>query len=97
LIRVVTQPDPAVLPARHELLMSRGPYHYDEERDLMLQHRIDVLVTKNSGGDLTRSKLVVADDLGIGVVMIDRPAAPTEVPEVATVAEAVDWVMTTRT
>jgi precorrin-6A/cobalt-precorrin-6A reductase len=93
LIRVVTPPDPAALPARHEVVQSRGPYRYADECELMLRHRIDVLVTKNSGGELTRSKLMAAEDLGIDVVMIDRPAVPTEVPKVATAADAVDWVI----
>jgi precorrin-6A/cobalt-precorrin-6A reductase len=97
LIRVVTPPDPTLLPARHEVLLSRGPYRYADERDVMQRHRIDALVTKNSGGDLTRSKLAAAEDLGIDIVMIDRPAIPAEVPRAATVAEAVDWVQATRT
>jgi precorrin-6A/cobalt-precorrin-6A reductase len=91
LIRAVTAPDPAALPAHHELLLSRGPYHYDGERTLLRQHRIDVLVTKNSGGAMTRPKLDAAAALGVAVVMIDRPALPAGVRTVATVEEAVDW------
>ncbi len=30
LIRAVTAPDPHDLPPQHEILLSRGPYHYDE-------------------------------------------------------------------
>ncbi|MFN8100173.1 MAG: cobalt-precorrin-6A reductase [Mycobacterium sp.] len=92
LIRAVTPPDPVALPPRHELLLSRGPYEYDGERALMRDHHIDALVTKNSGGAMTRPKIDAAADLGVAVVMIDRPALPPGVITVADVDEAVDWV-----
>lgn len=92
LIRVVTTPDPAALPAQHEVLLSRGPYHYDGERELLAGHRIDALVTKNSGGAMTRAKLEAAADLGIDVVMIRRPALPAGAGVVESVGEAADWV-----
>jgi precorrin-6A/cobalt-precorrin-6A reductase len=92
LIRAVTAPDPDALPARHELVLSRGPYRYDDEVHLMKQHRVDALVTKNSGGDMTRAKLDAAAALGVVVVMVDRPALPVGVQTVSTVDEAADWV-----
>jgi len=49
LIRAVTAPDADTLPRRHQLVLSRGPYHYDSELALLRDHRIDALVTKNSG------------------------------------------------
>lgn len=96
-IRAVTPPDPGDLPPRHELVLSRGPYHYDDELALLREHRIDALVTKNSGGTMTRPKLDAAATLGITVVMVDRPPLPAGVDTVATVDEAVDWVRTTGT
>ena len=41
LIRAVTAPDPQTLPRRHELVLSRGPYRYDDELALLREHRID--------------------------------------------------------
>ena len=92
LIRAVTEPDAGVLPRRYQLLLSRGPYHYDDEFALMREHRIDALVTKNSGGDMTRAKLDAAAALGIPVVMVARPQLPAGVAAVGTVQEAADWV-----
>lgn len=92
LIRVVTAPDSDVLPVHHELLLSRGPYGYGDEYALLRDRAIDVLVTKNSGGELTSAKLAAAADLGVAVVMIDRPPLPAGVTTVSTVQEAVDWV-----
>ncbi|TXI57581.1 cobalt-precorrin-6A reductase [Mycolicibacterium mageritense] len=92
LIRAVTAPDAATLPAHHELLLSRGPYHYEGELALLREHRIDALVTKNSGGAMTQPKLDAAATAGVPVIMVDRPPLPAGVQAVGTVAEAVDWV-----
>ncbi|GFG75785.1 cobalt-precorrin-6A reductase [Mycobacterium botniense] len=92
LIRAVTAPDPAVLPRRHQLVLSRGPYHYDGEYALLAEHRIDALVTKNSGGEMTRAKLDAAAALQIPVVMVSRPPLPAGVTTASTVEEAVAWV-----
>jgi precorrin-6A/cobalt-precorrin-6A reductase len=92
LIRAVTAPDPHTLPPRHEIVLSRGPYRYDDEHALLADHRIDCLVTKNSGGDMTRAKLDAAAALGVSIVMVDRPALPDGVSSVSTVDEAEAWI-----
>jgi len=92
LIRVVTAPDGALLPAHHQLMLSRGPYRYDEECALLREYRIDVVVTKNSGGEMTRAKLDAAAALDVPVVMVARPPLPSGARTVATVDEAADWV-----
>jgi precorrin-6A/cobalt-precorrin-6A reductase len=95
LIRAVTAPDADTLPQRHQLVLSRGPYHYDDELALLRDHGIDALVTKNSGGAMTRPKLDAAEALGVAVVMVDRPPLPPNVVTVTTVDEAADWVRST--
>ncbi|MCV7299120.1 cobalt-precorrin-6A reductase [Mycobacterium barrassiae] len=97
LIRAVTAPDPQDLPRHHHVLLSRGPYHYDGELALLREHRIDALVTKNSGGEMTRPKLDAAAALGVAVVMVDRPPLPAGVRTVATTDEAAAWVSAMRT
>ncbi|MEO3759204.1 cobalt-precorrin-6A reductase [Mycobacterium sp. B14F4] len=92
LIRAVTPPDAQDLPVRHQVILSRGPYRYEDELALLRQHRIDALVTKNSGGSMTRPKLDAAAALGITVVMVDRPALPAGVITCTTVGDAVAWV-----
>jgi precorrin-6A/cobalt-precorrin-6A reductase len=91
LVRVVDAPT-VELPSRWRLIRSRGPYRYEAERELLLEHRVDVLVTKDSGGDHTRPKLDAAADLGVPVVVISRPATPPGVPEVTTSAEVQSWL-----
>ena len=61
------------------------------------EHRIDALVTKNSGGSMTRPKLDAAAALGVAVVMVDRPPLPAGVRTATTVDEAVAWVRSTGT
>jgi precorrin-6A/cobalt-precorrin-6A reductase len=92
LIRAVTPPANASMPRHHQLLLSRGPYHYDDELQILTRHRIDVLVTKNSGGELTRGKLDAAAALDIPVVMVARPPLPAGARTVGTVEAAARWV-----
>ncbi len=73
-------------------MLDRGPFTADAERALLREHRIDVLVCRDSGGDLTAAKLVAARELGLPVVLIDRPPAPPGVPTVETVDEAAVWL-----
>lgn len=89
LIRVVDPPT-ADLPPQHQILRSRGPYDLDSERALLRDNRIDVVVTKNSGGELTRAKLTAAADLGLEVVMVRRPPTPAVDHEVTTADEVMD-------
>jgi precorrin-6A/cobalt-precorrin-6A reductase len=97
LIRAVTAPDERILPRRHHVVLSRGPYRYYDELALLSGHRIDALVTKNSGGPMTRPKLDAAAALGVPVVMVDRPPLPPGVTTVSTVDDAATWVRSTDT
>ena len=92
LIRAVTAPEPHTLPRRHRIVLSRGPYSYDDELALLREHAIDALVTKNSGGDMTRPKLDAAAALGVRVVMVERPRLPDGLNTVSTAEEAAAWV-----
>jgi precorrin-6A/cobalt-precorrin-6A reductase len=90
LIRSIEAPQPP-LPSRHRLLLARGPFSVPDEIALMREHRIGVLVTKDSGGPLTEAKLTAARELGLPVLLIERPAVP-DLPAVSTVQAARDWV-----
>jgi precorrin-6A/cobalt-precorrin-6A reductase len=67
---------PAVLPPGAVMIKARGPFAEADERALLLAHRIDAVVTKNSGGSATMAKLTAARGLGVRVVMVARPPRP---------------------
>ncbi|MSP67135.1 MAG: cobalt-precorrin-6A reductase [Alphaproteobacteria bacterium] len=91
LVRLVEAPDtPLDLPP-HTLVIDRGPFAPAGEVALMRRHRIDVLVTKASGGAATAAKLIAARALRLPVLMIRRPLA-AGAESVATVAAAEAWV-----
>lgn len=89
LIRTVGRPEPP-LPPRCELLLDRGPFTASGELALFEEHAIDVVITRDSGGDHTAAKLDAARDRGVPVVVVRRPPAP-DTTAVATVAEATTW------
>ncbi|MFP4360465.1 MAG: cobalt-precorrin-6A reductase [Alphaproteobacteria bacterium] len=69
------EPPPA-LPANAEWLEARGPFTVADERRLLAERGIDVVVTKNAGGEGARAKLTAAREAGLAVVMIRRPPPP---------------------
>lgn len=94
LIRAIDPPDPQPLQPG-EVVLAKGPFALDDERALLAAHGIDLLVTKNSGGDAAAPKLAAAREFGIPVLVIDRPPSP-EGPAATTVDEALAWLKALR-
>jgi precorrin-6A/cobalt-precorrin-6A reductase len=92
LIRLIDPPESNAVIPHGKILCGRGPFALEEERKLLVEHEIDTLVSKNSGGDATKAKIIAARELGIKVVMVKRPLTP-EGEKVSDVDSALRWLM----
>ena len=90
--RMVEPPD-IELPPGWEVLLRRGPFTLEDEVELLRSRRIDVLVTKDSGGEATEPKLDAALTCGVAVVVVRRPPTPPGVFEAPTPEAALDWAI----
>jgi precorrin-6A/cobalt-precorrin-6A reductase len=88
LMRSIDPPDLEI--PKGKLLLDRGPFSLQQERQLLQEYQIDAIVSKNSGGDATYAKIIAARELEIPVVMVQRPAMPIA-EKVTDVDRAVAW------
>ena len=92
LVRLVEAPRTPLPLGRFEVIVGRGPFAAGPERSLFLDHGVELLVSRNSGGAATYPKLVAARELRIPVIMIKRPD-PEAGPRVENAEEAFRWLM----
>ncbi len=90
-LRLVDEPETPPAPPNHTVVVARGPFDVAGDRALMQEHGIELVVCKNAGGVGAEAKLTAARELGVPVIMIDRPNLPPRT-EVATVDAVVEWV-----
>jgi precorrin-6A/cobalt-precorrin-6A reductase len=93
LLRLVDQPDALPLPDAHAII-ARGPFSLADDLTLLKGHRITHIVAKNAGGDGARAKIDAARQLGLPIIMIDRPSLPYR-PIARGVAEVMAWLHST--
>jgi precorrin-6A/cobalt-precorrin-6A reductase len=91
LFRSVDPIDPPLPLPQASYITERGPFGEAHDRTLMTEHRIDVVISKNSGGSAAYGKIAAARALGIEVIMIRRGAA-TNAAAVTTIDETVAWL-----
>ncbi|MGB5959865.1 MAG: cobalt-precorrin-6A reductase [Coleofasciculaceae cyanobacterium] len=91
LMRMIDPPIAETLIPPGKLLLEKGPFSLEHERQLLKEYQIDVIVSKNSGGDATVAKIIAARELKIPLVMVQRPAKP-DVEQVANVDAAINWL-----
>ena len=92
LIRSVDPVEPPLGLPHATYILARGPFSEVDDRAMLEEHRIDVIVAKNSGGSATYGKIVAARTLGLEVFLIRRPPLPdmpsgTSVEEVLALAD----------
>lgn len=91
LIRSVDPVEPPLGVPHARYIQERGPFDEAAELALLRTHAIDVIVAKNSGAQATYGKIAAARILGIPVMLLRRPP-DADMPAVATVALAMQWL-----
>ena len=91
LIRSVDPVEPPLPLPFVTYITARGPFSEADDRALMTENRIEVVISKNSGGSAAYGKIAAARALGIDVIMLRRAPAP-DAPHVDTVDAAVAWL-----
>jgi precorrin-6A/cobalt-precorrin-6A reductase len=91
LIRSIDPVEPPLRLPQANYVTARGPFSEADDRALMRQHSIDVVIAKNSGGTASHGKIAAARALGIEVIMLRRPP-PSGAPAVETVEAAIAWL-----
>lgn len=89
LVRSVDPVDPPLDLPSVDYILDRGPFDIAGETTLLTERRIDAIISKNSGGEASRAKLVAARRLGIAVEMVERPP-PGQVPALPTVEAVIE-------
>ncbi|MEM9591416.1 MAG: cobalt-precorrin-6A reductase [Pseudomonadota bacterium] len=90
LVRSVDPIDPPLAVPNVVYVTDRGPFIEAGDLGLMKQHGIEIVVSKNSGGDASYAKIMAAQALGLPVIMIRRPELPAA-PSAGTVEAALAW------
>lgn len=81
------------LPVPHaRVIQQRGPFQTEDEEALMRREGIEILVSKNSGGEAVAGKLIAARRLDLPVIMVERPPKPA-VETVAHVDQVLPWLV----
>jgi precorrin-6A/cobalt-precorrin-6A reductase len=91
LVRSVDPVDPPLCLPHVTYITARGPFSEADDRMLMAAHAVEIVISKNSGGSSAYGKIAAARALGIKVIMLRRPPAPSG-PAVETVDDALHWL-----
>jgi precorrin-6A/cobalt-precorrin-6A reductase len=94
-VRAIDAPEAIGRLPSHRLILARGPFLLEDEEALLREGRIDIIVSKNSGGSATYAKIEAARRLGVRVVMVARPK-PAEVAALQDVEEVLRWLRAQR-
>jgi len=92
LIRTIETAEVAPNLPYYRVISGLGPFSQGDEVKLLREERIEVLVTKNSGGEATHAKILAARHLGLPVVMVQRPHRPRN-GAFHDPAEALDFIL----
>ena len=73
LVRVIDAPEEPIKLKNYKLVLGRGPFNLEDELNLLKRNNIDLLITRNSGGEASYAKILAARKLSLPVVIIKQP------------------------
>ncbi len=91
LLRLVDPPKGDLPLPKARAVIARGPFTVEADKAMMQAHGTEIIVAKNGGGKGARAKLDAARQLGLPVVLIDRPVVPDR-QSFSTVGEVMNWL-----
>ena len=90
-IRLMEKADEKFITENNTFIIGRPPFSLEEELALMEKYAIDTLLTKQSGGTMTQTKIIAAIRKRIPIVLIRRPL-PEPGEHVVNVEDALKWL-----
>lgn len=78
-LRIVDPVKSALPLTNYNTVVARGPFHLEDDLNLLRERRITWLVARNAGGTGARAKIDAARILALPVIMIARPAMPERI------------------
>lgn len=90
LVRMIEPPAAGDPLPKGEVILGRPPTDPEVEAELLTRHRIEWIVSKDSGGRAA-AKIVAARRLAIPVILVERPPPPRGAT-VPTVDEVLHWI-----
>jgi precorrin-6A/cobalt-precorrin-6A reductase len=91
LVRSVDPIEPAPDLPNAAFVVGRGPFTEAGDRALLSAHKIELIVSRNSGGEAGYAKIAAARALALPVIMVSRPLLPAT-DTVETVEAALAWL-----
>ncbi len=91
LVRMIDTPENPLPLASYRIVKGLPLASAADENALMLEYKIDTLITKNSGGKQSAAKLEAAREMDLRVIMIKRPEVPAS-DMVETVEAVEQWL-----
>lgn len=76
LLRLVDPPERDLPLPKTSVVLARGPFDVAQDLALLRHHDITHIVAKNAGGRGAEAKLTAARQLGLPVILVERPALP---------------------
>lgn len=92
IVRSIDPPARQDCPPRCEIVLARPPFDVADETALLRRHGIEILVTKNSGGEAGAAKLRAARALRLPVVMVERPDPGAGATCFIEIGAVLDWI-----